>query len=65
MIASIDRVQASIAGLIRQLRPVGLDELGLAGALEHCVNGWRRRLPHSTLGLTMDEDLSPSTRRGD
>jgi two-component system, NarL family, sensor histidine kinase UhpB len=65
MIASIDRVQASIAGLIRQLRPVGLDELGLAGALEYCVNSWRRRLPHSTLGLTMDEELESldETRR--
>jgi two-component system, NarL family, sensor histidine kinase UhpB len=65
MIASIDRVQTSIAGLIRQLRPVGLDELGLAGALEHCVDGWRRRLPHSTLTLTMDAQLESldETRR--
>jgi two-component system, NarL family, sensor histidine kinase UhpB len=57
MIANIDLVQATVVGLIRQLRPAGLDELGLAGALEHCVNEWRRRLPHAVLHLAIDEDL--------
>jgi two-component system sensor histidine kinase UhpB len=57
MIGNIDLVQGSVVGLIRQLRPAGLDEFGLAGALEHCVNEWRRRLPHAALNFAIDEDL--------
>jgi len=57
MIANIDLVQTTVVGLIRQLRPVGLDEFGLAGALEHCVNEWRRRLPQTVLELAIDADL--------
>src|ERR1700728_3558820 len=41
MIANIDRVYAVVAGLIRQLRPVGFDDLGVAAAPEHCVGEWR------------------------
>ena len=57
MIANIDLVQVAVIGLIRQLRPAGLDEFGLAGALEHCVAEWRGRLPHTELDLTIDADL--------
>src|ERR1700693_2357298 len=45
MIANIDRVYGVVTGLIRQLRPVGLDDLGVTAALEHCVNDWRSPLP--------------------
>ncbi len=54
---NIDLVQGAVVGLIRQLRPAGLDEFGLAGALEQCVNEWRRRLPHTVLALAIEEDL--------
>ena len=57
MIANIDQVQGTVVGLIRQLRPAGLDEFGLAGALEQCVNEWRRRLPHAVLELAIDPSL--------
>src|ERR1700688_1984088 len=53
MIANIDRVYAAVTGLIRQLRPVGFDELGVAAALEHCVNEWRLRLPLVTIELSV------------
>jgi signal transduction histidine kinase len=33
---------------------VGLDELGLAAAIEHCVEGWRRRLAPAQLLLSVD-----------
>ena len=33
--------------MIRRLRPIGLDEFGLPSALEHCVDGWRERLPQA------------------
>jgi len=44
-------IHAALTGLIRQLRPVGLDELGLAAALEHCIDTWRTRMPGSQLRL--------------
>jgi two-component system, NarL family, sensor histidine kinase UhpB len=57
MIANIDRVYAVVAGLIRQLRPVGFDDLGVAAALEHCVGEWRSRLPQVTIEMSIDADL--------
>ena len=50
MLGNIDLVQGTVIGLIRQLRPAGLDEFGLAGALEQCVAEWGRRLPHTEAG---------------
>ena len=58
MLDNIDRVYAVVAGLIRQLRPVGLDELGLGAALEHCVGDWRRRLPSTRVEMRIECDLS-------
>src|SRR3984957_4538997 len=57
MIANIDRVYGAGAGLLRQLRPVGFDELGVAAALEHCVKEWRVRLPAVTIELTVSGDF--------
>src|SRR6202521_43322 len=57
MIANIDRVYGVVTGLIRQLRPVGFDELGVAAALEHCVNEWRLRLPLVTIELSVSGDF--------
>lgn len=60
MIQNIDHVLNVITGLIRQLRPVALDELGLAAALEQCVSDWRRRLSPVSIQLSVDgsfEDL--------
>ena len=58
MIENIDRVYAVVAGLIRQLRPVAFDELGVAAALEHCVGDWRHRLPATRIQLGLECDLS-------
>jgi two-component system sensor histidine kinase UhpB len=57
MIANIDRVYAAVTGLIRQLRPVGFDELGVVAALEHCVNEWRLRLPAVRIELSVSGDF--------
>jgi two-component system, NarL family, sensor histidine kinase UhpB len=38
IIRSVDHVQGVVRDLIGRLRPVGLDELGLAAAIEHCVD---------------------------
>jgi two-component system sensor histidine kinase UhpB len=53
MIANIDRVYGVVTGLIRQLRPVGFDDLGVTAALEHCINDWRSRLPLTTIDLSI------------
>jgi two-component system sensor histidine kinase UhpB len=57
MIANIDRVYGVVTGLIRQLRPVGLDDLGVTAAIEHCVNDWRSRLPLVTIELSLTGDF--------
>jgi two-component system, NarL family, sensor histidine kinase UhpB len=58
MIGNIDRVYAVVGGLIRELRPVGLDDLGVAAALEHCIGDWRQRLDSTDVRLAIDGDLS-------
>ena len=57
MILNIDRVSEVVASLIRQLRPVGLDELGICAALEHCVTEWRARLPGVAVDLSFSGDF--------
>jgi len=39
------RIYDVVRGMMRKLRPVALDELGLTSALEHMVQSWRERLP--------------------
>ena len=57
VIANVDRVYEVLRGLIRQLRPVGLDELGLVAALENCVNEWRSRLPSAQIEMACGPEL--------
>jgi two-component system, NarL family, sensor histidine kinase UhpB len=57
MIANIDRVYGVVTDLIRRLRPVAFDDLGVVAALEHCVNEWRSRLPLTTIELSMTGDF--------
>jgi two-component system, NarL family, sensor histidine kinase UhpB len=52
MIVNIDRVYDVLRGLIRALRPVGFDDLGVFAALEHCINEWRVRLPAMKIDLS-------------
>jgi two-component system sensor histidine kinase UhpB len=57
VIANVDRVYEVLRGLIRQLRPVGFDELGLVAALENCVNEWRSRLPAAQIEMVCGTEL--------
>lgn len=57
MIVNVDRVYDVLRGLIRQLRPVGLDDLGLVAALEHCANEWRSRLPAAQIDMQCSAEL--------
>ena len=58
IVANCDHIHGVLADLIRQLRPVGLDELGLAAALEHCIETWRARLPEASVQLAVGGDFS-------
>jgi len=57
IIRSIDHVHGAVSDMIRRLRPVGLDELGLAAAIENCVDHWRQRLPGTKFSLIIRGDL--------
>jgi len=58
VIHSATHVYREIGGMIRRLRPIGLDEFGLPSALEHCVDGWRERLPDASFAVTIEGDFS-------
>jgi signal transduction histidine kinase len=55
---SANHVYREIGGMIRRLRPIGLDEFGLPTAIEHCVESWRERLPGASFTLAVDGDFS-------
>lgn len=57
IVRHVDHVQSVLRDIIGRLRPAGLDELGLAAALESCAEGWRRRLPDVEIRLLVDGDL--------
>jgi signal transduction histidine kinase len=51
IVANGNHIHGALTALIRRLRPVGLDELGLEAALEHCVDTWRARLAGVKIAL--------------
>jgi two-component system sensor histidine kinase UhpB len=51
ILRSVDHLYEVVTGMIARLRPVGLDELGLAAAIEHCVDLWQQRLPKTHFKL--------------
>ncbi len=57
IVANCNHIHRALTSLIRQLRPVGLDELGLGAALEHCIDTWRPRLPDAQLSLELEGEF--------
>jgi two-component system, NarL family, sensor histidine kinase UhpB len=51
------RIYDTVHGIIRQLRPSALDNLGLREALEELMANWRERYPEVTVGLALDGNL--------
>jgi len=51
------RVYDVTRGLMERLRPIALDELGLADALCHLVNEWQRRNPGVSCSLELQGQL--------
>jgi two-component system, NarL family, sensor histidine kinase UhpB len=63
IIRTVDHVHGAVTDMIARLRPVGLDELGLVAAIEHCIDHWRQRLPDTRFALSVRgnfEELSES-----
>lgn len=58
VVRNVDHVYRVINDMIRRLRPAGLDELGLAAAIENCIDDWRARLPSLAFALEIDGDVS-------
>lgn len=58
IVENCNHIHGALATLIRELRPAGLDELGLAAAVEHCVQIWRTRLPEVSLRLSIEGDYT-------
>jgi signal transduction histidine kinase len=58
IVDNCNHTHGALATLIRELRPAGLDELGLAAAVEHCVQTWRTRLPEVALELSINGDFT-------
>ena len=67
IVENCNHIHGALATLIRELRPAGLDELGLAAAVEHCVQTWRTRLPDLALELSISGDFDDTAgdHRGD
>jgi len=57
IIESTDHAYTAVGGLIARLRPVALDELGLAAAIEHCAARWRDRSGRTSLSLRIASPL--------
>lgn len=51
------RIYDTVHGIIRQLRPSALDNLGLREALEELMGVWRERYPDVAVELTLEGDL--------
>ncbi|MFO1412887.1 MAG: histidine kinase [Burkholderiales bacterium] len=55
LVAEIDSLEGVVRRLVGRLRPAGLDELGLAAAVEACVDGWRARMPDVDFRVRIDD----------
>jgi signal transduction histidine kinase len=52
-----DHLYTVVRDRIRNLRPIGLDELGLEAAIEQYVSDWQPRLPGVQLSVSFNGDL--------
>lgn len=53
----VDYLYQVVRNLIRELRPVALDELGLKAALEHYLDQCRQRMPQAQFSVSLQGDL--------
>lgn len=55
----IQQIQSTLREMLRRLRPVGLDELGLSAAVEHLIEQWQHRHPHTRVHLDFGTPPTP------
>ena len=57
IIRHTDHLHAVVRDLIRELRPIALDDLGLQAALEHYLDHCQQRMPRVRMKVALDGDL--------
>ena len=57
IVRNTDHLHAAVRDLIRELRPVALDDLGLKAALEHYLEHCRQRMPQVHFAIALEGDL--------
>lgn len=57
IIRHTDHLHAVVRDLIRELRPIALDTLGLQAALEHYLDHCQQRMPRVQLNVALEGDL--------
>jgi signal transduction histidine kinase len=57
IIRHTDHLHAVVRDLIRELRPIALDDLGLQAALEHYLDHCQQRMPRVRMNVALDGDL--------
>lgn len=57
IIRHADHLHAVVRDLIRELRPVALDDLGLQAALEHYLDHCQQRMPRVRFDVALEGDL--------
>jgi two-component system, NarL family, sensor histidine kinase UhpB len=57
IVGHVDHVHTVVSDLIRRLRPVGLDDLGLRAALEHYLTNTQQRLPQVRIAASLEGEL--------
>ncbi len=57
IVRNVDHIHRAVSEMIGRLRPVGLDELGLVAAIEHCVDQWCQRIQNTRILLSVEGDF--------
>lgn len=57
IMAVCDRLFGVVRGMMRRLRPLMLDELGLIASLDDLIENWRSRNPGVSLHFDCDDDI--------
>ena len=58
IVDGVNHVHHTLRDLLRRLRPVGMDELGLSAALEHLLENWKLRNAATQAALTIEGDVN-------
>jgi signal transduction histidine kinase len=57
IIEHTDHLHAVVRDLVRELRPIALDDLGLQAALEHYLEHCQQRMPQLRMSVALEGDL--------